>query len=130
MVPVVVALQVVVAVQILQGLALLGGIIYVARRLKAATEDIHWRDRAQVQPLARELSKLDATVRAARAEAATYLEAVFTGVRGLSSNLDAARATAAETLTELRRHPARPAPAVRPPALSRLQAELARLASR
>jgi hypothetical protein len=130
MLPVVDALQVVVAVQVLQGMALLVGIIYLARRLKSVTEDITWRDRAQVQPLAGELCRLEATVRAARAESATYLEAVFTGVRGISNNLDAARATAAETLNELRRQPARPGPAVRPPALARPQTELARLASR
>ncbi len=130
MLPVVDVLQLVVAVQVLQGLALLVGILYLARRLKSVAEDITWRDRAQVQPLAGELSRLDATVRAARAETATYLEAVFTGVRGISSNLDAARTTAAETLNELRRQTARPAAAVRPPAMARAQAELARLASR
>lgn len=99
---VVLALEVVVAVQLLQGFALLLGFVFFARRLKAVTEDIIWRDRAQIQPIAAELSKVDATVRAARAEAATYLEAVFTGVRGVSRNLDATRAAAAEALAELR----------------------------
>ena len=129
MAPVVDALQVVVAVQLLQGLALLVGMLYLVRRLKALTEDIMWRDRAQVQPLAGELCRLDATVRASRAEAATYLEAVFTGVRGLSNHLDAARVTATETLNELRRHALRPASAEQPPK-SRPQGELARVASR
>jgi len=127
MLPVVDALQVVVAVQILQGVVLLGGIVYLARRLRSVAEDVTWRDRAQVQPLAGELSRLDATVRAARAEAATYLEAVFTGVQGISNNLDAARATAAETLNELRQQPSQGA---RPPPFPRPQPELARVASR
>jgi hypothetical protein len=107
MASVVLALEVVVAVQLLQGLALLLGFLFFSRRLKVVTEEITWRDRAQIQPIATELSKLDASVRAARAEAATYLEAVFTGVRGMSRNLDATRATAAEALNELRGHPAR-----------------------
>jgi hypothetical protein len=128
--PVFDALQVVVVVQVLQGLALLVGIVYLARRLKAVAEEIVWRDRAQVQPLAGELCKLDAAVRGARAEAATYLEAVFTGVRGISNNLDAARVTAAETLDELRRQPAHPATPARPPPFSRQQPELARLVPR
>jgi hypothetical protein len=102
MAPVVVALQVVVAVQLLQGVALALAVVYLARRLKAVTEDITWRDRAQVQPIASELNKLGASVRAARAEAATYLEAVFTGVRGMSRNLDATRAA----LDEVRRQSA------------------------
>jgi hypothetical protein len=123
-------LQVVVVVQVLQGLALLVGILYLTRRLKAVTEEIVWRDRAQVQPLAGELCKLDAAVHAARAEAATYLEAVFTGVRGISNNLDAARVTAAETLDEVRRQPAHPAPPARPPPFSRQPPELARLVPR
>ena len=130
MAPVFDALQLIVVVQALQGLALLVGVLYLMRRLKAVTEEIVWRDRAQVQPLAGELCKLDATVRAARAEAATYLEAVFTGVRGISNNLDAARATAAETLTELRQQAARPATSARPPPFPRQQPELARLVSR
>ena len=99
---VVLALEVVVAVQLLQGFALLLGFVFLARRLKTVTEDIVWRDRAQIQPIAAELARVDANVRAARAEAATYLEAVFTGVRGMSRNLDATRATAAEALAELR----------------------------
>jgi hypothetical protein len=115
MLPVVDALQVVVVLQALQGLVLLLAILYLARRLKLVTEEIVWRDRSQVQPLAEKLIRLDAAARAARAENATYLEAIFTGLRGMSRNLDAARATAVETLDELRRQSTAPPPSVRPP---------------
>jgi hypothetical protein len=98
MASVVLALQVVVVVVALQGVALLLGFFWLERRLKLVTEEISWRDRDQVQPLARALSSLESTVRGGRAESASYLEAVFTGVRGISRNLDLLRAITAQTL--------------------------------
>lgn len=95
------ALQVVVVVLALQGVALLLGLIWLGRRLKQVTEEINWRDRAQVQPLARALSMLESTVRGGRAESANYLEAVFSGVRGIARNLDLVRTTAAQTLAHV-----------------------------
>jgi hypothetical protein len=103
MLPVVVALQTVVVVQIVQAVALIVATIYLLRKLAAVEAERSKREQAQARALTAELSNLEATVRAARAETATYLEAVFTGVRGLAQNLDAARTTSAQTLEELKR---------------------------
>jgi hypothetical protein len=103
MLPVVLALQTVVLVQVLETLALILGAIYLVRRLAAAEAESRRRDQAQARVLAAALSDLEVTVRAARADSATYLQAVFTGVQGLARNLDAARESSAQTLEELRR---------------------------
>ena len=107
---VVLALQVVVAVQVLQGVALFLGLVWLSRRLRAATEEIAWRDRAQVQPLARGMSELESNVRGARAEAATYLEAVFSGVRGIIRGLDQMRETNARFMQQVQKRKLPPAP--------------------
>jgi hypothetical protein len=103
MLPVVVALQTVVVVQIVEAIALIAATIYLLRKLAAVEDERSKREQAQARALTAELSNLEATIRASRAETATYLEAVFTGVRGLAQNLDAARTTSAQTLEELKR---------------------------
>ena len=64
------------------------------------------------------LMVVERQVRAARNESATFLEAIFTGVRGLARNVDATRTTTVETLEELRKkipvEPEEPADAGRP----------------
>jgi hypothetical protein len=103
MLPVVVALQTVVVVQIVEAIALIAATIYLLRKLSAVEAERSKREQAQARALTAELSNLEATIRSTRAETATYLEAVFTGVRGLAQNLDAARTTSAQTLEELKR---------------------------
>jgi uncharacterized membrane-anchored protein YhcB (DUF1043 family) len=103
MLPVLFALQGMIVVQAIQALALLLAVAYLAHRFSAEAAESRRRDREQVQAVAAELNALRATVKAARAESATYLEAVFSGVRGMARNLDAARDTSAQTLEELRR---------------------------
>jgi hypothetical protein len=49
------------------------------------------------------MSNIEATVRQSRAETASYLEAVFTGIQGLALNLDAARETSTQALEELKK---------------------------
>src|SRR3954465_86243 len=110
MLPVVVALQTVVVVQIVEAVAVALGIVYLLRRIRTLEEERKRREQAAARALTAELSNLEATVRAARAETATYLEAVFSGVRGLALNLDAARNTSAETLEELKQRSTPPAP--------------------
>jgi hypothetical protein len=103
MLPVVSALQMVVVVQILQAVALFVGTIYLVRRLAGAEAENQRRAQAQARGLAAEMSNLEATVRAARGETASYLEAVFTGIQGLALNLDAARETSTQALEELKK---------------------------
>jgi Tfp pilus assembly protein PilV len=103
MLPVVLALQTVVVVQVLEAAALILGTIYLVRRLRAAEAEARRRDVAQARMMAVALSNLEVVVRAARADSATYLQAVFTGVQGLARNLDAARESSAQTLEELKR---------------------------
>jgi len=106
-------LQAVVAFQAIQALALLLAVGYLSQRLRTEAVESRRRERAQMQDLAAELDQLRAIVRAARAESATYLEAVFSGVRGMARNLDAARDSVAQTLQELRRRP-EPSPVAGP----------------
>src|SRR5471030_397441 len=89
MLPVVLALQTVVVVQVLEAAALILGTLYLVRRLRAAEAEARRRDVAQARAMAAALSSLEGVVRAARADSATYLQAVFTGVQGLARNLDA-----------------------------------------
>jgi len=103
MLPVVLALQTVVVVQVLEAAALILGTLYLVRRLRAAEAEARRRDVAQARAMAAALSSLEGVVRAARADSATYLQAVFTGVQGLARNLDAARESSAQTLEELKR---------------------------
>jgi hypothetical protein len=103
MAPLVVALQTMVAIQALQAVALVLAVVYLVRRLRFEAAQNRRHESAQLQLLAAGLAKLGVTVGAARAESATFLEAVFSGVRGMARNLDAARATSAQTLEEMRR---------------------------
>jgi hypothetical protein len=114
MLPVVSALQVVVVVQALQTLALVAAVAYVIGRLKATVAETRLREEEREQATAAELKRMEATVRAARAEAATFLQSIFTGVQGIARNLDATRTTTAEALEELRQKAAAP-PAEPPP---------------
>jgi len=93
----------VVVVQVLEAAALILGTLYLVRRLRAAEAEARRRDVAQARAMAAALSSLEGVVRAARADSATYLQAVFTGVQGLARNLDAARESSAQTLEELKR---------------------------
>jgi hypothetical protein len=103
MLPVVSALQMVVVIQILQAVALIVATLYLVRRLAGAEAESQKRAQAQARGLAAEMSNLEATVRAARGETASYLEAVFTGIQGLALNLDAARETSTQALEELKK---------------------------
>jgi uncharacterized membrane-anchored protein YhcB (DUF1043 family) len=96
-------LQMVVVVQIVQALALIVGTVYLVRRLAWAEAESQKRAQAQARGLAAEMSNLEATVRQARGETASYLEAVFTGIQGLALNLDAARETSTQALEELKK---------------------------
>ncbi|HEX4383061.1 MAG TPA: hypothetical protein VH083_08940 [Myxococcales bacterium] len=103
MLPVVSALQIVVVVQVLQAVALIVGTVYLVKRLGWAEAESQKRAQAQARGLAAEMSNLEATVRSARGETASYLEAVFTGIQGLALNLDAARETSTQALEELKK---------------------------
>jgi hypothetical protein len=135
MLPVVSALQAVVAVQVIQTLALAVAVLYILRRF--ASDQAESRRRAQEREeslaselrrlvaeraedrrqanereasIATELRKLEGTVRAARAETATFLPSIFAGVQGIARNLDATRSSTAEALDQLRPKPAEPPP--------------------
>ena len=73
----------------IQTAVLLFGAVYLVQRMRSQEAERRRRDRELRRALAAELAELRTTVRAARAEAATYLEAVFTGVRGLARNQEA-----------------------------------------
>ncbi|HUJ27379.1 MAG TPA: hypothetical protein VLW85_15245 [Myxococcales bacterium] len=86
--PVLLVMQGVVAVVAVQTLVLLAGVAYLVHWLRCREAERRRRDRALRMALAAEIAELRTTVRAARAEAATYLEAVFTGVRQIVREAD------------------------------------------
>ena len=94
--PVLLIMQGVVLVVAMQTLIALIGVAYLVHWMKVREAEQRQRDRALRAAIAADVAELRTTVRAARAEAATYLEAVFTGVRGLARNLDAAREASAQ----------------------------------
>ena len=88
MTPILLVMQGVVLVGAVQTLALLVGVAWLVHWTRAREAERRDRDRALRIALAAEIAELKTLVRASRAETATYLEAVFTGVRALLRDED------------------------------------------